>query len=256
MNIAFPALLVFLLVLPGFVFFTSFRRAEKTQLDYKPFAEVTFTSLLAAAVLHFLWQGWLFLSGYSVNFHAILLLIAGQRESHFDAAVTAVASNPGAIFAYFFSLYVFAWLLGVGLRRLVVAKKWDRSGPFSSTLRFDTPWYYLFKGYDTEEGSEPDGVLISAIVVLKESSVLYTGVLSEYYFDSDGNLERLVLTSVSRRNICQDKPIDDTGENSDNRFYPIDGDYFVLRYAEVSTLNVQYFRLEQTPLVEAPADRS
>ena len=31
----------------------------------------------------------------------------------------------------------------------------------------------------------------------------------------------------------------------EERFYPIDGDYFVLRYAEAITLNVQYLRFTE-----------
>ena len=30
--------------------------------------------------------------------------------------------------------------------------------------------------------------------------------------------------------------------SADNRFYPVDGDYFVLRYSEAITLNVVYLK--------------
>ena len=40
MNVALPALVIFLLVLPGFVFRSRFKRAERTALDYAPFGRV------------------------------------------------------------------------------------------------------------------------------------------------------------------------------------------------------------------------
>ena len=48
-----------------------------------------------------------------------------------------------------------------------------------------------------------------------------------------------MLENVSRRPLTSDKRPDDH-----DRFYPIEGDYFVVRYAEAITLNVQYVNLE------------
>jgi hypothetical protein len=41
-------------------------------------------------------------------------------------------------------------------------------------------------------------------------------------------------------------------EQQEERFYPIDGDNFVLRYSEAITLNVQYVKLTAEP----PADEA
>ncbi len=51
MNVAFSALLVFLLLLPGFLFRTYFKRAEKVVLDIKPFGQAAIDAFLAALVL-------------------------------------------------------------------------------------------------------------------------------------------------------------------------------------------------------------
>ena len=55
MNVALPALIVFFLLLPGFVFRTNLKRAERTSLDFSPFGQVVAEGTLWASVLHFVW---------------------------------------------------------------------------------------------------------------------------------------------------------------------------------------------------------
>lgn len=65
-------------------------------------------------------------------------------------------------------------------------------------------------------------------------------MLNDFYFDKEGQLDRLILQNVKRRPMSADKTAG--GEPAD-RFYPIDGDSFVLRYSEAITLNIQYVKL-------------
>lgn len=55
MNVALPALVVFLLLLPGFVLRTRLKRAERTSLDYSPFGQVVAEAVLWALVAHVIW---------------------------------------------------------------------------------------------------------------------------------------------------------------------------------------------------------
>ena len=89
---------------------------------------------------------------------------------------------------------------------------------------------------------------IGAVVCLGSSAYLYTGVLVEYFLDDQGQLNRLVLASAARRPLSDDQASEggaDQGQPlvDEERFYPIEGDYFVLRYSEVLTLNVRYLDL-------------
>lgn len=85
--------------------------------------------------------------------------------------------------------------------------------------------------------------MISAIVEVAKDAVLYVGILDDFFFDSDGNLDRLILQGVARRPLSADKKVEQEIEATDQRFYEIDGDSFVLRYQDVKTLNVQYVKL-------------
>ena len=58
-----------------------------------------------------------------------------------------------------------------------------------------------------------------------------------------------------RRPLGKDKPAGDAPPAGE-RFYAVDGDYFVLRYAEAVTLNVEYILLAEAEgsAGEAPDD--
>lgn len=172
--------------------------------------------------------------------------------SSFPGSQSKVAQQVGAEFAwiaaYFASLLVASYSLPMIVRNATSKFRLDREdAPFSSIFRFDAPWYYLLTGADFTEDEEPDFIKISAIVEVAKDAVLYVGVLDDFYFDADGQLDRLILQNVSRRPLASDKPAEKSQNgNEEQRFYPIDGDNFVLRYSEAITLNVQYVKLTAT----------
>lgn len=55
MNVALPALVVFVRVLAGFLFRDRFKRSEKIDLDYAPFGRVVADAVMWAAFLHAVW---------------------------------------------------------------------------------------------------------------------------------------------------------------------------------------------------------
>lgn len=246
MNIALPALIAFLLLLPGFIFRTRLKRAERTSLDFSPFGQIVAEAVLWSFFAHLIW---LALSDivFSQRFQPLVLmkLLSSAPPSQADAAV-AVAANFDWIAAYFGSLFIASFLIPTVVRATISTYRLDRSSaPWGSVFRFhDAPWYYLLTGADFTEEEAPDFIVISAIVVVAKEAVLYVGVLSEFFVDAEGQLDRLVLQGVSRRPIAKDKNGIDADDGSDSgRFYEVDGDSFVLRYSETITLNVQYVKL-------------
>lgn len=251
MNIAFPALLIFLLFLPGFLLRSSFRKTEKTQLDFKPLANITVVSVLMALFLHAVWgYCYYLLCGKALDYQTVLTLMVGQRGELLELAVAKATVHSHEIFIYFSTLIVLSWFLGSAARSAIIRWRWDQHPRLGTLLKFDTPWFYLFKGYGFDKGKEPDLVWVSAIADLDGGAYLYIGLLEDWFFDASGNLDRLVLSMVSRRRLIDDKSNgegadaeDDSGHAEEERFYPVDGDYFVIRYAEVITLNIRYVRL-------------
>ncbi len=250
MNFALPAVLLFLIVLPGFLFRDRLKRVEQTSLDYSPFGRVVAGGVLWAIALHLVWLGIAGAFGWTMRVDALMGLLSSSARLQEDA-VAAATGSPRAVLAYFVSLYAFALLVPPVIRWAISTWRLDRAGnPLSPLFRFsEAPWYYLLTGADFDE--PPVGVSVAAVVDIGGQSYLYVGTLVNFFFDASGQLDRLVLESVARRPLARDKPEgDELVGDAARRFYDVEGTYFVLRYAEIVTLNVNYFRLE--PVDEEP----
>ncbi len=242
MNIAFPALLIFLLILPGLIFNSAFYKIEDTPLAYVPFTNKTIISTVVTVILHMI--GLVVVVSFvhsSLNKWPLLILISGVQDKEYSAAITSLTTHQLFFFAiYLLVVYLLAYLCGYLLRFLIIRFEWDKY----SIFEIDSPWYYLFKGYEWEDG-KPNGVQIAAIMEMGGKCHLYIGILKKFFFNGDGNIDRLVLTSAMRREIENDKNFDEEPESSlTKRFYPIDGDYFVLKYSEIKNLNVQFLKID------------
>lgn len=244
MNVALPALVVFVLLLPGFIARSRIKRAERLSLDYSPFGQVVTEAVVWAAGLHLVWVAatnafttWQFRP-------EIALTLLSSDTSVQTQALHAVAAQAPWVTLYLVTLLAAAYLVPSALRRFISWRRLDRLGsPWGAWLRFSgAPWYYLLSGADFPRGRSPDLIAISAIVSVAGKPYLYSGILDDYYLDQDGRLDRLILEQVMRRPLDRDKPGAETPDEG-SRFYPIDGDYFVLRYSEAITLNVEYILL-------------
>jgi hypothetical protein len=243
MNIAFPAFLLFIVLLPGFIFQSAFRTQENTLLDYQPFARRTIWGILTAFILQIIWLVCLHVfTFYQTDFLALLTLLASVSSQNdlYVQAVKATADHSVVIMSYFISLYLFAFISGCFLRWVVRKFKWDQKGIFASFVRFESEWYYLFKGY-TWQISNLEGVIVSATTELASQGYLYIGLLKDFSLNKEGDLDYLILTEASRRLIEKDK---NSEKQNTEHFYPIDGDCFVLKYQEIKTLNISFIRSE------------
>jgi hypothetical protein len=245
MNVALPALIVFFLLLPGFIFRTNLKRAERTSLDFSPFGQVVAEAILWALALHLFW---LYLSHlfFKHDFEPVVLMKLLSSAPAIQADATdAVGRQFNWIAAYFATLIIVAFALPKIIRYVISRYRLDRAdAPFSAVFRFhQAPWYYLLTGADFTHEDAPDLIVVSAIVEVGKEAVLYVGALDEFYVDADGQLDRVVLQSVARRPVSADKTSVSETNAADTRFYPVDGDSFVLRYSEAITLNIQYVRL-------------
>ncbi len=244
MNFALPALVVFVLLLPGFIARAQLKVVERTSLDYSPFGQVAIEAVVWAAALHAAWiVATSILLGRVFRADILLKLVSSDTVGQ-TKAIDWVATEPGAIAFYLLSLVAFSYVGPRAFRWAIVRFRWDRLGsPLSGWLRFSrAPWYYLLSGAEFAADQQPDLISISGVVNVAGQSVLYSGVLEDYFFDEDGQLNRLILSEVVRRPFEKDKAPAEAGVAVD-RFYPIDGDYFVLRYSEAVTLNVEYIKL-------------
>lgn len=257
MNVALPALVVFFILLPGFILRSRFKRAEQTSLDYSPFGQVVTEAVLCGGVAHLIWLGASQLFFHrTVDMAVLLRLLSADLQGQARAA-DVVSNSFNWVALYFVTLFIAAYSLPTLARRLVIRFRLDRANAsWNALFRFHkAPWYYLLTGADFDEADQPDFIRISAIVNVAGKPVLYRGVLEEYFLKSDGELDRLILEQVSRRPILNDKSDATDGKDDDQtEFYQVDGDYFVLRYSETITLNVEYFKIIAKPDTVEPSN--
>jgi hypothetical protein len=255
MNFAFPALLVFLLVLPGIILRYSYARGPwgwASPTSMRRVSEELAYGVAFALVLH---TAWLFLVGclgFDPDVEAMFLLLVGdfgERSLHLDRVVESVAGNYPGVAAYLVSLYAASAIAGNLGHRIVRGLKLDH---LTKTFRFDNYWYYMLTGEvldfreNAGEGRSVDGVYVSAVVDHQSGSYLYRGIVSDFTFDRDGALDTIVLTDAHRRRLADDReegePRVPVGPSEpDERYYEIRGDFLVLRSREIRTLNLDYF---------------
>lgn len=238
MNIAFPAFFLLALVLPGFIFLSSFSRSENTKLDHRAFDSSSASALFIAAFLNAVWVYLASSFGKPVDFELIIKLITGAKLS--DTDTSQLASSVPEVWQYFVSIFFSSWLLG-NLFQVAVTYLFPYKDSF---FAFDTPWYYELKGFLSKE-KDAQLIELSCLCDNKDGSYLYYGILVDFYLDTNGQLDRLVLSNVYRRKMSDDDE-DSNGaghakpKEFDQRYYKVRGDRLILKYNEISNINIEY----------------
>ncbi len=256
MEFAFSALLLLSLILPGFILQFTYTKGTwrwNSPNVSRPLSEQIPSGVVSAAFLHLIWAT---ICGYfyQINLKVLTMLLLGNYghdEEHFDEILENLSNSPYKITLYFLSLYALAAIIGFIFHKIVRVCKLDHKRRF---FRFNNEWFYalggeLSKFTETKDiDGEIDVVWLTTIVHHEGKNVLYRGFIYDFYFDSEGHLDRVILTDVDRRDLSNDKNPKKTDEN---RFYEIEGDYFILRYSEMTTINLYYitFEAEVSPTV-------
>ena len=261
MNIAFPALIILLLVLPGAIFRYSYARGSwgwSSPVSFRTVSDELAYSAIFAVGLHFVWLLLADIFGYQADFPSLLALVSGSygaKGERYEAAIAAIADHPKAIAAYFLSLFA---VVSIGGRLAHVLVRRTRLDLKTQVFRFKNEWHYLLTGeiLSFKEVSidprEIDGVFLSAVIDHGKESYLYRGIVEDWSFDKDGELDTVRLRFAHRRFLSADRENDLAGASGDyippdDRYYEIHGDLFLLRYAQTKTLNLDYFSLSEEP---------
>lgn len=261
MNFAFQALLFFALILPGLLLRNTYngRIAKEIVLpqNYPPFSREAIRILGYATVLNVLWVCLSDSIGghysYRVDIESVIFLLMGDySDSHLQRkAIDAVTLHSFKVLAYFGSLYVVSAYIGYKLHTTIRKYGLDKQFKF---LRFNNQWHYLLTGEIKEfpETDEPtsqvDVVSISAVMDINNDAYLYVGIVADYELDGRGNLSNLTLVRAYRRKLSDDN----TGNGaqrqdleSDERYYRIKGDYFLLDCSKARNLNIDYLYITE-----------
>lgn len=238
MNIAFPAFFILILILPGFIFQNAYEKVERTNIEKKPFdvssSLAFFYALLIHSTLCFILVP---ITGNEVDYKLCIQLLTGSKNLPVTE-LTSISDNVPKILAYFSSSFFIAFIVGKIAQSLIF-----KLNPYkSSLLAFDTPWYYELTG-KLSDTRDAQLIKLSCLVESKNTSFLYYGVLEDFYLNSDGQLDRVVLSDAMRRPIENDQR--NSQDDPQKRFYEIKGDRIILKYDDIKNINIEYLYMAE-----------
>lgn len=256
MEFAVSALVLLVLLLPGFILQTSYTKGFwrwNSPTSARPLTEQIPGGIVTASILHLIWTSVCAWLGHHIDLSALTMFLLssyGHDDEFFKTTLASITHHPYKVFIYFISLYLGSALLGYLSHYLVRRYKLDRR---TRILRFNNEWFYLLSGEITEFVEYPedlgkvDGVYLTTIVHHSGKDYLYRGIVADFFFDKSGNLDRVLLTLAHRRPLLADREAGREFDHDeiDDRYYSIEGDYFILRYSEMSTINLDYFFIEE-----------
>jgi len=244
--LAFQALAIFALALPGIILKNTYRNGffwDRPRQDVQITEEVAY-SLVLACCLHAVFVPIVSRFFWPIDLQAVVALLLGQfgKDSQLlGRAIASVTAHPDRVFAYFVSLYAVSGALGYGAHGIVRALHLDRHTRF---LRFDHRWHYLLRGEiaefpesDVEVPETFDAISIACIADTAAGTFLYVGVLDAFYFNKAGDLDLLVLSGAFRRLV---DPLREQTVDQQPEYYFIDADYLYLKYDELRNVSIRY----------------
>lgn len=257
MNIAFSAVLIFTLLLPGLIFLSAYQNGIGSWVSPDGGDSLggnIASALISSAALHLVWTGLVARLGHPVDFQSVLVLLTGysDEKSHLFASAIESAARSGQQAAfYFLTLYLAAAALGFFAHWIVIRYGFDANMPI---LRFRNHWTYLLSGrlscfselQQNFDGQPVSGVFATAVIRHEEGSYLYRGLVVDWVCKSNGELDRIIIEYTQRRRLDNDRrprrirAPSDHYLRMDKRYYSLHGNYCAMKYSDMITLNIEY----------------
>jgi hypothetical protein len=243
-NIALPALVIILGLLPGIVFFHGYFSGRFP----KQIAAVSGVSELALYIIFAVPLGafWLAVTsrlGFQPDYSLLGRLILGQDSTGtVGADLTSDLRGTWALTATVYTLVLIAsFLAGNVLRKLVWTLRIDIRVPF---LRMKHEWYYTLQG---RLPALPRQIVPFADVLIEHAHTtqLYQGIVSSFEVNREGGISQLMLRETYK----------DEGKDAPNRWKLIPGDRFIVMGPAIRSINMRYFVIEPAE-PEAPKNRT
>lgn len=252
--LAFSALILAILLLPGVVFRYAYLRSNalRKTVDFSLLSELVFV-LLPSLLFHSVGLGVLYLisrfSGYHADLGVVYGLLSGQALTSVEIATVERGFGPFVV--YTLAICTAASVTGKLLQVWIVERGWDER---YKLFQIFNDWDKYFTGHVVvnDERRDFDYVQVDVVVGGSEGDILYTGSLANYSLNRDQGIDRIFMEYVYRRPLSEDlKPTDQadsSGRDADPRYYAMPGDYLVLPFSQVKNLNLSYKKVKLPPV--------
>lgn len=248
MNIALPALVILLGLLPGIAWFYGYfaGRFDKKRAGFSGVEE--FGIFVVAAIPLDAAAYW-FCRRINIEFDlpmALHLLSGSLPDPAIDHISTSLREHVLLTCGIYVVILGLSFVLGSVCRRIIWALRIDTYFRFMS---FRHPWYYLLHG---RYKHLPRRVIafVDILVSLPEQkdegpSRLYRGVVIDFDVSDDGKLESVVL-----RNATRGKK-----RGPDFEWISIPGDSFTVMGGTIHSINVTYWDVDESEGGDPPAKK-
>jgi hypothetical protein len=237
MNIALSAVILFILLLPGFSFYMGLYTGKHT----KPAPKF---SVLESLLLTALFSLLIHLVGLqcihtTIRFDVLLKLMGVDQKEILQQRPLISNQSFSALVKEFFIYNSVVNLLcasgGIVARKLILHFNLDWKYAF---LRLNNKWFYAFNGYQLGV-KEAYLIYVDALVHAQEGSVIYTGFLEDFLCNGE-ELDRIYLKSVTRRKATIPEHTDATAFKP-GAVYELEGDTFCLPAKEIKNLMLRFY---------------
>lgn len=237
MNIALPALVILLAIIPGIVLRNSYFGNRFPKQAFEPTATSELASYLVLAipidllalkaVHHYHVE--------NVSIEQLLRSCVGQWTDASISYFAATLREHGPTLALFYlGTIVSAYFLGKFFQRLVWACRWD---VHVAPLRMRHDWYYKLYGRLPDMPRPAIPVADVLATHPSEGTRLYSGVVYSFEVTKDGSLKEIVLTGPRRGK----------GRGKDFKWTRIESRQFIPAWAHL-TVNQHAVRNDRTTI--------
>ncbi|HDU6303690.1 TPA: hypothetical protein RFY31_003402 [Klebsiella aerogenes] len=225
MNIAFPAFFILLLILPGFLFINRYEKKENLSLESKGIDATSAQAVLVAIFLHGIMLVISNSFGKAINFTIISKLLTNDKLSIVE--LEKITTNIPWVLSYFSTIFILAYLSAITLQWIMFTTNPTKESKFA----FNLPWYYELKG-KVNKADRADVIRLTCMVVAGKDTYLYKGYLEDFYLNSDGTLDRIFISDVSRRFLKNNSHNNDPIKINITRM--------MIKYEEICNLTIDY----------------
>jgi hypothetical protein len=235
-NIALPALVILLGLLPGVLFYYAYfagrfekRRAGVSALEEAAVYVVISIPIDAGAF-------WLFkIFGINLDLRLVADILFGNIAEPTLQQIAARFGDNVVLTAACYTFILMTSAVAGGVLRLIV---WGlRIDTYFAVFRLRHPWYYLLQARDK---ALPPGTLAWVYILTEhaeEKTRLYRGLVADYELAPDGKLESITLLGAVRGK----------GRGNEFEWVPIPGNLFIVSGRTIHSINVEYFSIDDEP---------
>lgn len=248
MNIALGALIIVLLLLPAISFkFGTRRNVELNELlEAQSVTDAFWAFLFVPVLINLLLLPILHKLHYHLNFDLLFKLIIGDKDLKiFNSDFYYLLMN---FLIYILICFVVGYLLGY-----LAANIGSNNRFLSKFLNLEDKWARLtdLDSLAVSQNKQIDLIYVDILANNKENTVIYSGLLSGFFYKTKSKeLDYILLSNVYRRDLHKEH-ITEKSENLEVRkfdpnqggFYSIPGDLFIIPSEQILNINFRYIDL-------------